>query len=164
MARLDRLPPDRLFALFEQGEIEREELQALLAIQARDLIAEMEEDHLNPAAAFLEHLRNRRAAGKLVRRHGARLIRDTFTVLAGLDDFPPAMQLWNVSHPDVPLHCFFRSKRQPVFRVKSLRSNGTRVEMEVEYGRGEVTCEQIVLKRDEHWKLQLESRSGVPTA
>ena len=32
--------PQELFARFERGEIERDELQALMAIHARELIAE----------------------------------------------------------------------------------------------------------------------------
>jgi len=38
--------PNQLFALYERGEIEREELHALMAVHARELISEMEEDYL----------------------------------------------------------------------------------------------------------------------
>ena len=48
--------PRQLFAQFERGEIEREELQAMMAVHARELIAEMEEDYQNPASAWIESL------------------------------------------------------------------------------------------------------------
>jgi len=43
--------PRQLAARFERGEIDRTEFQSLMAIHARDLIAEIEEDHRNPFAA-----------------------------------------------------------------------------------------------------------------
>jgi hypothetical protein len=150
--------PDRLFAQFERGEIEREELQAMMAIHARRLIAEMEEDRLNPAAALLDHLRNRRAAAKWTRRHGQRLVRETFAALAELDDFPPSAHLWNALHPDVPLHCFFRTKREPVFRVLRFDDHGHAVTIWVEHGRGTPLTESIELKRDPQFRLTLLHR------
>jgi hypothetical protein len=98
--------PKQLFALFERGEIERDELQALMALHAKELIAEMEEDYQNPAAAWIETLLARRAASRLVRKHGSRLLREVLIALAELEEFPPAKRLWNAAHPDVPLHCF----------------------------------------------------------
>ena len=42
--------PNEIFARYERGEIERDEMQALMALNARELIAEMEEngDPLQP--------------------------------------------------------------------------------------------------------------------
>ncbi|WP_338287530.1 hypothetical protein [Luteolibacter sp. LG18] len=161
MENLASLPPDRLFELFESGTIDRETLQTLMALQARMLIAEMEEDHLNPAAALMEHLRNLRAAIKLSRRHGQKLVRDTFAALGRESNFPPCVYLWNASHPDVPLHCFFRTKREPVFRVLKLQTDGSLIHVEVEYGvkyPKALHRERITLKRDASWVLRVEAR------
>lgn len=112
--------PDLLMARFERGEITREELHAGMALHARALIREMEEDHLNPAAALLERLLAGRLARRLVKRHGARLVRECLVALSGVGDFPPAERLWNASHPDLPLHCFMRMRRRPVFRLLAI--------------------------------------------
>lgn len=165
MDDLSAMPPDRLFDLFDRGEIDRETLQILMALQARRLIEEMKEDHLNPAAAFIEHLRNVRATAKLVRRHGQKLIRDTLAALAKSEQFPPSMLLWNASHPDVPLHCFIRMKREPVFRIVRFQSEGTSVDIQVEYGRtgspGGLKVESFMLTRDAFWNLRVEKRTAI---
>lgn len=148
--------PNQLFARFERGEIAREELQALMAVHARELIQEMEEDHQNPAAAWIEGLLARRAAGLLVRRHGSRLVREILAALAEVPDFPPARYLWNAAHPDVPLHCFLRIRREPVFRILGITHKGDAVEALVEHGesaRGRATRRMFVLKRDDRWRL-----------
>ena len=151
--------PNQLFALFERGEIEREELQALMAVHARELISEMEEDYQNPAAAWIESLLARRAAGRLVRRHGSRLLRECLIALADVPDFPPARYLWNAAHPDVPLHCFLRMRRVPVFRILNIGHQSDVIELSVEYGdagRGRGTRRMFVLKRDDQWRLRAE--------
>lgn len=151
--------PNQLFAQFERGEIEREELQALMAIHARELIAEMEEDYQNPAAAWIEGLLARRAMGRLVRRHGSRMMREILIALSELGDFPPARQLWNAAHPDVPLHCYLRIRREPVFRILSLNHHQEQIDLTVEYGesgRGRGTKRMLVLKRDPQFKLRAE--------
>jgi len=162
MDDLSTMPPDRLFDLFELERIDRETLQTLMAIHARRLIEEINEDHLNPAAAFIEHLRNVRATAKLVRRHGQKLIRDSLAALAQAERFPPSMLLWNASHPDVPLHCFIRMKREPLFRILRFQSQGAKVRIQVEHGRtsspGGLVIESFVLKRDRAWNLRIESR------
>ncbi|HEY1120314.1 MAG TPA: hypothetical protein VGE67_01885, partial [Haloferula sp.] len=109
--------PSQIIASFERGEIERDELHAMMALHARELIREMEEDYQNPAAAWIESLLARRATGRLVRRHGARVVREVLVAIAEVPDFPPARYLWNAGHADVPLHCFFRMRRDPVFRI-----------------------------------------------
>ncbi|HEY8960886.1 MAG TPA: hypothetical protein VIM57_01690 [Luteolibacter sp.] len=150
--------PDRLFAQFERGEIERDELQAMMAIHARSLIAEMEEERLNPAAAVLNALHNRHAAAKWTRRHGQRLVRETLAALAELDDFPPSAHLWNALHPDVPLHCFFRTKRDPVFRVLKFDNDGHVITLHIEHGRGSLVAEAIELMRDSQHRLGVRRR------
>ena len=149
--------PREIFASFERGEIERAELQALMALHARELIREMEEDYQNPAVAWLEGLLARRAAGKLVRRHGGRLLREVLMALSEVQDFPPARYLWNSSHVDVPLHCFFRMRREPVFRIVSLESKSGEVTVVTEYGeaaKGKGTRRTFFLRRDPQWQLK----------
>lgn len=151
--------PNQLFVLFERGEIPREELQALMALHARELISEMEEDYQNPAAAWIESLLARRAAGRLARRHGARLLREILIALAEVPDFPPARHLWNTAHPDVPLHCFLRMRREPVFRILSIVRQSDDIELLVEHGaagRGRGTRRRFTLKRDRQWRLRVE--------
>ncbi len=152
--------PNQLFALYERGEIEREELHAMMAVHARELIAEMEEDYQNPAAAWLEGLLARRAAGRLTRRHGGRLLREILTALAEVPDFPPARHLWNASHPDVPLHCFLRMRREPVFRIIRIGHQSETIEILIEHGdagRGRGTRRMFLLKRDPQWRLRVEA-------
>lgn len=149
--------PREIFASFEKGELEREELHALMALHARELIQEMEEDHQNPAAAWIESLLARRASNRLVKLHGGRLIREILVALADVPDFPPARYLWNAGHPDVPLHCFLRVRREPVFRVVSLVANSGEFRVSVEHGsaaKGKGIRQTLQLKRDEQWKLK----------
>ncbi len=151
--------PSQIFASFERGEIDRDELHGLLAFHARELIQEMEEDRLNPAAAWIENLRARRAASQLTRRHGARLVREVLAALGDLTDFPPARYLWNAAHPDIPLHCFFRIKREPVFRIATLASESGEIRVMTEFGaagRGQATRQGFLLKRTVGWKLKAE--------
>lgn len=150
--------PSQIAARFERGEIERDEFQALMALHARELIVEMEEDHQNPAAALIETLRARRLARRLISRHGSRLIREILTALADLEDFPPSRRLWNASHPDVPLHCFFRIGREPVFRILGLQTGSDTIEVTTEHGtagRGKATPRVFTLRRDRDWRLKV---------
>lgn len=151
--------PSQLFASFERGEIERDELHAMLSLHARELIVEMEEDYQNPAAAWIEGLRARRAASVLVRKHGGRVIREILTALADVPDFPPARLLWNASHPDVPLQCFLRIRREPVFRILKIDPKAGEFLVLVEYGsaaKGQATRRTFLLKRNGMWKMQAE--------
>lgn len=148
--------PRQIFASFERGEIERDELHALMALHARELIQEMEEDHQNPAAAWIEGLLARRAANRLVRLHGGRILREVLVALADVPDFPPARYLWNAAHPDVPLHCFLRIRREPVFRILSVVAKSGEFRVLVEHGesaKGKGTRRSFHLKRDLNWKL-----------
>lgn len=149
--------PREILASFERGEIEREEMQAMMSFHARELIAEMEEDYQNPAAAWIESLLARRSARRLVRRHSARLLREVLTALGEVPDFPPVRSLWNASHPDVPLHCFLRIRREPVFRVLSIEPKGGEFVVLIEHGeaaRGKGTRRSFLLRRDSAWKLK----------
>ncbi len=149
--------PSEIFDRYERGEIERDEMQTLMALNARELIAEMEQDHLNPAAALMEYLLCRRAAARLARKHGGRLLREILHALSLVHDFPPARLLWNASHPDVPLHCFLRMRKEPVFRVNSIITKDGNVEVEVAYGsaeKGRAAKRTFALKRGTDWKLR----------
>ena len=150
--------PHEIFRRFERGEIEREEMQLLMALNARELIAEMEEDRLNPAAALLEQLLCRRAASKWVRPLGGRLVREILQALGHVDEFPPARLLWNAGHPDVPLHCFFRIRREPVFYFSSVERTGDRFVVETRHGasgKGKQEIRRFVLKRGPDWILRV---------
>ena len=148
--------PNEIFARFERGEIDRDELQALMALNARELIAEMEEDYRNPMEAWIEQVLSKRLASKLSRKYGGRLVRETLHALSMVPDFPPGRYLWNALHPDVPLHCFFRIRRAPIFRILSLERKGETVLIETHYGvKGgdESIHRKFTLKRGADWKL-----------
>jgi hypothetical protein len=128
------LPPQKLFRQFEAGEITRAELQATFALHQREMIAEIEEMRLNPLAHYLEDLLIKREASKLRRQHGEGPVREVFAALAEAPDFPPAILLWNADHRDVPFHCFFRFRREPVFRLLEFKNQGVFCQAKVEYG------------------------------
>ena len=102
----------------------------------------------------------RRAAGKLVRRHGARLLREVLMALSEIQDFPPSRVLWNSGHLDVPLHCFFRMRREPVFRILGLESKSGEITVATEFGeaaKGRGTRRTFLLKRDQQWHLKAQA-------
>jgi len=151
-------PPHQIFVQYERGEIEREEMQALMALHARELISEMEEDYQNPAAAWIEQLLSRRAGSKWVKRHSNRLLREVLSALADVPDFPLARYFWNAMHPDVPIHCFFRIRREPVFQIRALDLKGETVRATIEYGvvKGEKPVKrEFVFRRDDQWQLKV---------
>ncbi len=139
--------PRKLFQQYETGQISQADFQAAMAVHARELIEEMEEAHRNPFAAYLDQIYNRFAAFSLSSRHGERLIREILSALADLPDFPPARWLWNAQHLHVPLHCFFRSHNEPVFRILDLKVQPQLVTLTVEYGKGTFQRQDIRLRR-----------------
>lgn len=154
--------PPILFRRFERGEISREELQATMALHARELIDEMLEERENPRTSYLERLRNFTAARRLVRRHGAPLVREVLATMGRIEDFPPAQLLWNAGHSDVPLHCFFRTRIEPVFRIRSMNVEPMSVEVAIEYGphdRRMTIRETILLRRDSRLALHFSERN-----
>lgn len=150
--------PDKLITRFERGEIDREELHAQMALHARNLIREMEEDHQNPAAALIERVMAARHARRLAKPHGARLVRECLVALSEAPGFPPAEYLWNASHPDLPLHCFMRMRRKPRFRIVAIhRGPDTTVRCHTEHdcpdnGRTRIEWK---LARDAAWRLHV---------
>lgn len=132
-----------------------------MAVHAREMIVEMEEDHLNPALAFIEQMQCRRAVSKLLKLHEESLLREILLALSDLADFPPGRWLWNAGHPHVPLHAFFRSQRKPVFKIVGLEAMPQIVTVVVEYGVAggdEVKKEEFRLRRDRTRQLGLERR------
>jgi len=153
--------PVQLFRMFEAGEISREQLHASMAVHARYLIEEMEEQRQNPVAAYLEFLLNDRAARKLIRQHGEAEVREIFVSLSELPEFPPAIYLWNAMHLDVPLHCFIRTRKSPVFRVRRLEAGRMKAYIEVEYGisrERKTYREMFGLKRNGLGQMMVEHR------
>lgn len=147
--------------MLDTGRISQEEFRESMAKHAKEVIVEMEEDHLNPAAAFLEQMICRRAASKLLKHHEESLIREVLLALSDLSDFPPGRWLWNAGHPHMPLHAFFRSQREPVFRIVTLDAMPQMVTVVVEYGVAglpDVKKEEFRLRRDRRSQLGLERR------
>lgn len=156
--------PPELFRQFETGEISREELQATMALHARDLIDEMVEDHKNPFKAYMERIRNLTATTKLSRKHSSALLREVFTAMGKIPNFPPAHLLWNASHRQMPLHCFVRMKVEPIFRVVKMEVTPMKVTVRVEYGesaKDKIIRETIVLHRDPTMQFELMDRQFV---
>ena len=150
--------PTQIFAKYERGEIGFAEVNEMMAQHAKGLIEEMEEDHRNPAAALLEYLLTKRAAAKLSRKHGARLVRETLHALSEVENFPPANLLWNALHLDVPLHCFVRIRREPVFRVISMEQSGSWLIVITEYGsrvKGRAERRKFLLQRNPGGRLRV---------
>lgn len=129
-----------------------------MAIHARELIAEIEEDHQNPLAAWIESRLAKSSVKRLLRNHSAYRIREILTALSEAPDFPLAKYLWNAPHPDVPLHCFFRIRREPVFQILSIREEADLTEIHVEILRPR-NRSRITLRRDPDWQLRAPSFS-----
>lgn len=157
-------PPNRLFRELESGRMSRQDFHAAMEVHARELISEMEEESRNPIAAFSEFIRNRRSARKLARHHGEAVVREVFMALADVEDFAPASLLWNAGHSHVPLYCFLRMRQQPLFRVISMESSPTRVNIAVEYQFGSArhpVCETFKLCRDGSAIMRVEARRAL---
>jgi hypothetical protein len=150
--------PRQLAARFERGEIDRTEFQSQMAIHARDLIAEIEEDHQNPLAAWIESRLAKATVNRLRRKHTDFRLREILTALSESPAFPLANYLWNAPHRDVPLHCFFRIRREPIFQILSIREEADMTEIQLEIFRPRNRT-RIVLRRDSDWRLRAPSFS-----
>ncbi len=151
--------PRQLAQKFERGEIDRMEFQSLMSIHQRELIAEIDEDHQNPLAAWLEGRLAKSSLKKLLRKHTPYQIREVLLALAEAPGFPLAKYLWNAAHPDVPLHCFFRIRKEPVFQILSMKAIGDTVEVHMEIHQSR-NRERITLVRDARWCLHAGSWEG----
>lgn len=162
MARL--LPtPVQLFREYERGRISRAQLHALMNEHAVELIAEMLESRRNPLVAWFDEKLSRQAAARLIRKHGEPVLREVLATLGELPHFPPARLLWNAGHPDVPLHCFLRTRREPVFRIVEFKAQAEVVQLRIEYGpakRREAYRESLLLRRTIGGALVVQARTA----
>jgi len=120
--------------MFESGEITRDELHASINIHAKALVDEIVEEHKNPVAAYLEQMRNRRAAKKLIRKNGVAIVREVLSALANDRTFPFAGLLWNAHHEDVPIFCFLRTTHPPVLKINEITDHPRVVIAKISYG------------------------------
>lgn len=153
--------PPQLFSLFDAGRLTRDQLHAALDLHARELLVEMVIDQTHPVLATIERKLSQQAAATLIRRHGEPEMREILRALAEAPDFPPARLLWNVGHTDVPLHCFLRTRHEPVFRI--LRVDVTRLTAAIAVEHGAMRAkslarEEFCLRRGRSGGLVIESR------
>ncbi len=149
--------PRALIQQWQDGEIEREEMQRLMAQHQQALLDEAEEYYQNPIAGYLEGLLNKRVVKRLLASHREAAVRELFMALSWLDDFPPAAFLWNADHWDLALHAFIRTKSEPIFRVREMMIKSSRAVMLVEHGsrkKSQMRRERITFQR--HWKGEME--------
>ena len=149
--------PRHLILQWQEGEIERGEMQRMMGEHQKALLDEADHFHFNPIAGYIEGLLNKRAARRLMREHSEAAIRELFLSLSWLHDFEPSAFLWNADHWDVSLHAFFRTRTDPVFRVRELMVKSSRAIMLVEHGslkKSEIRRERLTFKR--HWKGEME--------
>ena len=159
-----RTPP-QLFEDYEAGLLTREQLHAAMAFHAQNLIEEVIEASENPLAAWWEGLLARKSAARLAARHGEKRVRAILSALAQIPDFLPAQWLWNAHHPDVPLFCFLRLRREPVFRLLNVVNDSGVVTVSIEYGpagRNLATREEFVLRHKRHGGLEVTARRSLP--
>lgn len=157
-------PPNRLFALFEKGQITREQLQAAMVIHQQRLLVEIAEARQNPVLTYLDEKLSRFAASRLEQRYGERIIRQILVALSEITNFPPADLLWNAGHRDVPLYCFFRLRREPVFRLIRIKMDPLAVTAVVEHGRAakrHTTRQEFKLVRDRFGNLSAGHDRGL---
>ena len=149
--------------MLDQGSISREQFREAMAVHARNLIVEIEEVHQNPVAAWLEGLQNKRAAARLAKVHGEILVREILLALSEIPDFPLTSSLWDADRPEIPLHCFFRSSQEPVFRILSIAASTYLFTVRIEYGAADkaaTTKEKLTFSRDRLGRLTLRERGG----
>ena len=135
-----------------------------MADHQRVLIEDIVDAKENPILAMFDKVLSKQAAAKLRRRYSEPVVREVLAALAEIPDFPPSHLLWNAQHRDVPLYCFLRPRREPVFRILSLEIAGRRVEISIEHGparRRDAIRESFTLRRHPDGQLLWESRQGL---
>ncbi len=153
--------PQQLFRWLDSGRISQEEFRKAMAVHARELIQDMEQEHANPLVAKFNALMNRREAWKWTRRHGEAVIREILCALMDEERFAPGRWLWNAAHPHVPLHCFFRTRGSPLLRFVEMNVQPQAVTLLVEHGGSETLApvqEHFFLRRNRHTQLFVERR------
>ncbi len=155
------LSPHRLLGLYRAGKITRAQWLAGMRLHFLLALKEIQEDSDAPKRARLETWRCKNAARRLLREHTQAELREVFSALAELDDFPPSAYLWNADQMDVPLHCLLREKREPVLRFSNVQIHRLTAELTIEYGglkKKDRTRENITLRRDWRGTMVVESR------
>ena len=153
--------PAQLFRQFEQGRITHEYFRSVMTLHQRLLLDDIEDASRDPGLSWFDEVLNRRAARNLEKTHGEDIVRETLVALSEMPDFPPAVQIWNAGHKLVPLYCFLRTKRAPVFRIINMEVLPQMVGIVIEYGRakkGECTREEITLRRSRQGQLVFVNR------
>lgn len=153
--------PRQLFRQYDAGLIDRDQLRASMKEHAQFLIDEMVESRNAPDASYFEGIFNRHHASRLERIHGEPLVREVLVALSELTDFPLAWWLWNADHLHVPLYCFFRTRKEPVFRISKISQAPSLVIVSIEYGSPkpeEINREKITFARNKLGNLVLLSR------
>ena len=109
--------------------------------------------------SWLESLINKRHASRLIGSHGEPIVREVMLALSELPNFPSAKFLWNADHPEMPLHCFLRTRRDPLFRLVKISSAPFTLEAIVEHGtKRELIKEMFSLERDRLGQLVVRER------
>ena len=153
--------PAQLFRQFEQGRITHEHFRTAMTLHQRLLLEDIEDASRDPGLTWFDEVLNRRAARHLEKTYGEETVRETLVALSEMPDFPPAVQIWNAEHRLVPLYCFLRMKRAPVFRVITMEVLPQMIGIVVEYGRAkksECTREEITLRRNRQGQLVFVNR------
>lgn len=153
--------PNRLFALYDAGEITRDQWREGMRQHFLLALREIEEERSDPKLALMERWRCRSTAKRLLKDHTEAELREVFMALAEIDDFPPATYLWNADQLETPLYCFMREKREPVLRFIKLRISRMTASVTIEYGglnANERVQERITMRRDWRGVMVLESR------
>jgi|GEM_PF-881343 hypothetical protein len=114
----------QLLRQYDHGQITPAEFRQQMAAVAKEVLEEIEADHLNPMAAMAENLQCRYEVARLMVHHSAQDVRDILEALAQEEHCASARFLWNASHPHIPLHTFFRIRRQPTLRIHRIRGCG----------------------------------------
>ena len=156
------LTPQRLLAQYEKGTITLIQWREGIREHCEMALKEAEEELEEPKLALLELWRTKTAVKKLLKDNKDAAIREVLLALSGLENFLPAIYLWNADQLSTPLHCFFRERRSPVIRFLKFKASQLNADIEIEYGGLDKklrTREHIILER--HWKgdLRLHSRT-----
>jgi|GEM_PF-1063198 len=154
--------PPQLARDFEAGVLSRQQFQAAMSLHASDLLDEVAEARKNPVAAYFEMILCRRAARRLASRHSEAELRRALAALSHIPGYPYASLVWNACHWDVPLACFLRIRKEPVFRILSFgRENGYR-KLVIEHGdarRGRGTRATFLLEAVGQGNFQVVAQS-----
>lgn len=153
--------PAQLFRQLDQGRISSEQFRSMMTLHQRLLLEDIDDSARDPGLSWFDEVLNRRAARHLEKAHGEDVVREVLVALSEVPDFPPAHQIWNAGHKLLPLYCFFRTKRGPIFRIVNMEVLPQMVGVVVEYARSKkADClrEEITLRRNRQGELMFVNR------